>query len=131
MFQLTALVVRYLLITNTIYPAATKILVIERSPYSDHMFFDLNKAHCTQTQIDIYERIAGSIEEKFNKSHFYFLPTISIKLLLDGIAARNRTGEECINAAYLQSLEDAYELLKTRVTSRVIRSSSLARALGL
>lgn len=115
-FQLSALVIRYLLLANTNVPRWANALVAERSPFSDEIFFGMNASYCSKQQRKDYRNLADVVKSKLEGNYgFYFLESQSPQQLLHGIRARGRPGEERIDEAYLARLESEYARFKKRV----------------
>lgn len=115
-FQLIALAVRHLLMTFTVSAPQTTVWAVERSPFSDELFFDLNASEQTSpAEREYYHRLARIVQTKYKKYGFIFLPAKPLAKLLEGIRKRNRPGEEKIDLEYLRRLETAYTGLQEKM----------------
>ena len=130
-FQLTAIVVRYLIFAHLIVPARTSVIAAERSPFSDELFFDLNIDDCPKEYRADYKALLAVVQSKFSRYGFLFLEADSTAQLLNNIKKRNRPGEEKISEDYLNSVNTAYEIFQQRaanLTYKISRDGKLNAA---
>lgn len=94
-------------------------VIFERSIWSDHIFFELNKQYFTKEQIDIYEKQYFKIEKELEslKSIFIFVQAPIEKLVMN-ILQRSRPTEELIDRFYLEHLQAKHETLIEDILKR-------------
>lgn len=92
----------------------------ERSPFSDELFFDINRGNCTTECADVYKKCARILKSKFLNCHFYFMPRLPASELVERIRKRARAGEDAstISKAYLEALESAHADLARQLEAR-------------
>tara|TARA_X000001036_G_scaffold402124_1_gene407698 strand:- start:1972 stop:2610 length:639 start_codon:yes stop_codon:yes gene_type:complete len=121
-FQMLAYITRLNIINDVLNKNPDAVIISERSVYTDcNVFAQMlhNQNLINKAEFQIYKLWFDSFEKNLNKHRFIFLNT-NCQECMNRIKKRNRTGEQEINANYVEACENYHTEWLKKYDSEIV-----------